>query len=255
MNYSYEETPLAVGGEKSVHKGICDETRIAIVVKFLTRPYTTLDVQRFKAEIDRLLLAKQTAGGGVSTIIDYNLEWDPPFYVEEYFPDGSLAEKMAGIFRLGQLFNEGAAVGYCRQILNALQGIHNSNQIHRDIKPHNIMFRAADKQMIITDMGIGRTLARPAPLQTRMFQGTRGYAAPEQEIGGTVDHRADLYPVGVILHEMLTGQRGAWNYNIFQGSPGVAQLLNRLLSLNANQRFSTAYDAVMYIDSLGVATR
>lgn len=255
MNYTYSATPLAIGGEKTVHKGICQETKIDVVIKFLKRPYTPADVQRFIAEINRLIAAKQTAGSGVSTVIDHNVDVDPPFYVEEYFPDGSLAEKMAAIFRQGNLFNEGAAVGYCRQILNTLQGIHNSNQIHRDIKPQNILVRASDKQLIITDMGIGRTLTRPAPLQTRMFRGTLGYAAPEQELGMVMNHRADLYPVGVILHEMLTGQRGAWNHNVYRGNPNIAQLIAGLMAFDPNHRFQTAYAAVQFIDSLGIATR
>ncbi|WP_437990172.1 serine/threonine-protein kinase [Sorangium sp. So ce145] len=255
MNYSYDPNPLAVGGEKSVHKAVCVETRLDVVVKFLKRPYTQEDVMRFRHEIQRLRNAKMTAGAGVSTILDFNLDYDPPFYVEEYFPDGSLAQKMAAIFRQGSRFQEGAALGYCRQILNALQGIHNSNQIHRDIKPQNIMFRAADKQMIITDMGIGRTLARPTPLQTRAFVGTRGYAAPEQENASATDHRTDLYPVGVILHEMLTGERGAWNYNVYTGNPRVARLITGLMAFLPNQRYSTAYEAVLYIDRLGLSTR
>lgn len=255
MNYVYDTTPLAVGGEKQVHRGSCVETGVQVVIKFLKKPYTPADRERFGMEIQRSLNAKKTTGDGLSTILDFNLDFDPPFYIEEYFPDGSLAQKMETIFRKGEVFQVGAAIGYCRQILNALQGIHNSNQIHRDIKPHNILFRASDKQMIITDMGIGRTLARPAALQTRAFVGTRGYAAPEQENGMKTDHRVDLYSVGVILHEMLTKRRGAWNYNIYQGNPAVAKVLEKLLALSPDARFSTAYAAVIHIDSLGIATR
>jgi serine/threonine-protein kinase PpkA len=255
MNYSYNPVPLAVGGEKSVHLGLCIETRLAVVIKFLKQPYTYADKNRFAVEIQRLQSAKQTAGGGVSTILDFNLDYDPPFYVEEYFPDGSLAQKMEAIFRQGNIFHRGAALGYCRQILNTIQGIHNSNQIHRDIKPQNVMFRAYDKQMIITDMGIGRTLARPAPLQTRAFVGTRGYAAPEQENGWPMDHRIDLYPVGVILHEMLTGVRGSWEYNIYNGEPQVHALINVLMAFNPQHRFNSAFAAVQFIDSLGMSTR
>jgi len=255
VNYTYENAPLAIGGEKSVHRGRCVETQVEVVIKFLKQPYTQADVQRFVLEIQRLQHAKSTAGGGVSTILDYNMEHQPPFYVEEYFPDGSLAQKMSAIFQQGQVFTEGAALGYCRQILNAIQGIHNSNQIHRDIKPANIMFRASDKQLIITDMGIGRTLTRPVTLQTRAFVGTRGYASPEQENGLKTDHRADLYPVGVILHEMLTGQRGAWDNNTYRGNQNIAQLLSGLLAFNPDHRFPNAYTVVQYIDGLRLATR
>jgi serine/threonine protein kinase len=247
--------PLATGGEKSVHKGVCVENGLEVVVKFLRKPFSHDDRNRFAVEIQRMLSAKPATGNGLSTVLDYNLESDPPFYVEEFFPDGSLAEKMAAIFQRKSLFTEGAAVGYCRQILQALHGIHSSNQIHRDVKPSNIMVRAREKKLVIVDMGLGRTLTRPTVLQTRAFCGTRGYAAPEQEMAAAVDHRADLYAVGVILHEMLTGERGAWNHFTFAGSPGVRQVAATLLQLNRQHRYASALHAAFAIDALGIATR
>ena len=255
MNYSYETIPLATGGEKSVHRGQCVENGLDVVVKFLRKPFTQNDLSRFALEIQRMLSAKESTGNRLSTVLDYNLEVDPPFYVEEYFPDGSLAEKMEAVFQQGRIFTEGAAVGYCRQILYGLHGIHSSNQIHRDLKPSNIMVRAQEKQLVIVDMGLGRTLTRPTVLQTRAFCGTRGYAAPEQELGGAVDHRADLYAVGVILHEMLTGERGAWNSNTFNRSPEVGQIIEQLLQFDRRHRFASAMQAIAEIDALGIATR
>lgn len=255
MNYSYEEMPLATGGEKSVHRGWCEENGLEVVIKFLRKPFTGQDLNRFALEIQRMLSAKESTGDKLSTVLDYNLDEDPPFYVEEYFPDGSLAEKMEATFRRKRVFTEGAAVGYCRQILWGLHGIHSSNQIHRDLKPSNIMVRANEKQLVIVDMGLGRTLSRPTVLQTRAFCGTRGYAAPEQELGKAVDHRADLYAVGVVLHEMLTRQRGAWNHYIFKGSPDVGQIIQRLLEFDRRHRFDSAMDAISEIDALEIATR
>jgi serine/threonine-protein kinase len=231
------------------------ENGLEVVVKFLRKPFTGDDLNRFALEIQRMLSAKQSTGNRLSTVLDYNLNVDPPFYVEEYFPDGTLAEKMGAIFQQGHVFAEGAAVGYCRQILYGLHGIHSSNQIHRDLKPSNIMVRANEKQLVIVDMGLGRTLTRPTVLQTRAFCGTRGYAAPEQELGGAVDHRADLYAVGVILHEMLTSQRGAWNHYSFNGSPGVGQVITQLLQFDRNHRYGSAVQAIAAIDALGIATR
>jgi serine/threonine-protein kinase len=252
-NYRYFEPPIAIGGEKAVYKGICVENGIDVVVKFLKTPYSQQDRTRFAHEVDRMRLANQTAGASVAKIIDHNLQFEPPFYVEEYFPDGTLAKKMQGIFANGQVFVEGAAVGYCRQILRALAGIHAGNQIHRDLKPANIMVR--EKQMVINDMGIGRTMDRPTTLQTRAFCGTKGYAAPEQELHTGVDQRCDLYAVGVILHEMLTKVRGQWNAITYSANPQVVVLLNRLLAFDRNRRFATAAAAADYITALGIATR
>ncbi len=250
MNYSYNPTPLATGGEKVVHRGICIETRVDVVIKFLRQPYTVADVRRFSVEIERMQRAKQGAGDRVATLIDFNLEHDPPFYVEEYFPDGTLAKLMADVFKQGKVFRPDAALGYCRQLLLALHGIHSTNQIHRDVKPANIAMKGS--QLVLLDMGIGRTLARPTVLQTRAFCGTRGYAAPEQELGGRaggVDHRADLYAVGVILHEMLTGERGAWN-QITYARGGVEPVLRQLLAFRREHRPASAAAAVGLVQRL-----
>lgn len=225
------------------------------MIKFLKSPYSHADVQRFSLEVSRMQTAQVTARGGIAKVLEYNLAHTPPFYVEEYFPDGTLAKKMRDIFANGNVFLPGAAVGYCRQILNCLQGIHNSGQIHRDVKPPNIMYRAATKQLVLNDMGLGRTIERPTNLQTRYFKGTPGYSAPEQETLSGVDHRADLYAVGVILHEMLTGHRASWNAMSYTADARVAALVRWLLAFDRNRRPATAAHAVAHINALGIATR
>jgi len=255
MNYQYETQPLTIGGEKSVHRGVCVETNMHVVIKFLRSPYAQRDLQHFRTEVERLKAVRGHNGNNVASILDWNLEVAPPFYVEEYFPDGTLAEKMADIFNAGHVFTVGAGVGYCRQILEGLAHIHVRGQIHRDIKPSNILVKTAIKRMVITDMGIGRTLARPTALHTRAFCGTRGYAPPEQELGLRVDHKVDLYAVGVIMHEMLTGVRGAYNYMAYTGHAGVADLLRSLLNRNPALRPASARVVLNTIHLLRVATR
>lgn len=255
MNYQYESQPFAVGGEKAVHKGYCVETKMAIVIKFLRQPYAQQDLVHFRTEVERLKSVQGHTGANVASIVDWNLDVAPPFYVEEFFPAGTLAKKMAEIFAVGNVFTDGAAVGYCRQILEGLAHIHAKGQIHRDIKPSNILVDAAAKRMVITDMGIGRTLARPTALQTRVFCGTKGYAAPEQELGMRVDLRADLYAVGVILHEMLTKVRGGYASITYLGNVGVLNLLRTLLARNPDFRPASANAVLQTIGRMGIATR
>jgi serine/threonine-protein kinase len=255
-NYTFDLKPLAQGGEKDIHRGRCVETGVDVVVKFLRRPYSEREKQRFALEIERMLRAKPSAGAALTTILDSNLDHDPPFFIEEFVPDGTLAMKMAAVFAKKMVFSEGAALGYCRQVLLGLAGIHRTNQIHRDIKPSNILVRATSKTLVISDMGIGRTLDRSSHLQTRMFSGTRGYAAPEQELGAPVDHRADLYSVGVILHEMLTGQRGAFNHVVYKGeNPAVRTILQVLLAFQPRDRYGSAQEAADAITATELATR
>jgi len=255
VRYQYDPKPLAIGGEKVVHLGRCVDTRVDVVIKFLRKPYSPADLSRFKLEVQRMNTAAISAGAGVARVVDHNFEVDPPFYVEEYYPDGTLAKKMKDIFDKRQVFKDGAAVGYCRQVLVTLRGIHDGNQIHRDLKPSNILVRASAKQLVITDMGIGRTRDRSTTLQTRLFKGTRGYAAPEQENNWPVDHRADLYAVGVILHEMLTGKRGSHDSCTYGSHEGVRTLLLRLLAVDRDDRFEDAGAVIVFIDKLRIATR
>jgi eukaryotic-like serine/threonine-protein kinase len=255
MNYRYEPQPFALGAEKAVHRAVCVETGAPVVIKFLRQPYLPTDLHHFKTEVERLRAVQGHGGSNVCSIVDWNTDVAPPFYVEEFFPDGTLAKKMAEIFAKGHVFLVGAAVGYCRQILEGLAHIHWRGQIHRDIKPSNILWHAAGKRLTITDMGIGRTLARPTELQTRAFRGTRGYAPPEQELGLQVDHKVDLYAVGVIMHEMLTGKRGGHDYVTYNAHAGVAALIRSLLSRNPSFRPISARAVLETIKRLGVATR
>ncbi len=248
-NYHFNPTPLTQGGEKVVHVGHCIETGIPVVVKFLRQPYSHQDVERFTQEISRLQAAQ---GAGVSRLVDYNIQWVPPFFVEEYFHDGTLAKHMELQFRTGYAFDDVQALGYVGQILKTLAALHARNLIHRDVKPHNILMR--NGELVFTDMGLGRTLNRPTVLQTRAFLGTPYYAAPEQELGFTgqtgVDHRSDLYAVGVILHELLTGQRGSYSQQTYAGKPGIRAMIRRLLMFDKNQRYATAQDALRLVQQL-----
>lgn len=255
MNYRYEFQPLAVGGEKVVHKAVCVETNLDVVIKFLRSPYTPQDLQHFKTEVERLQKVAGHGRANVISIIEWNLDTSPPFYIEGYFPDGTLAKKMADIFKRKQVFTVGAATGYCRQILEGLAYIHQQGQIHRDIKPSNVMVQASDKKLVIIDMGIGRTLARPTELHTRAFCGTKGYAPPEQELGLRVDLRVDLYAVGVIMHEMLTSNRGSHIYMTYSGHTGVAALIRSLLNRNPALRPASANAVIQTINKMNVATR
>lgn len=233
-NYTYDPAPLAAGGEKVVHRGQCVETGATVAVKFLRRPYTPQDVQRMAAEVER---ARRGKGTGIAEIVDWNMEWDPPFLIEEFFPEGSLAQRMRRVFDAGNVFTLPWSIGWARQILRQLGGLHARNIVHRDVKPANIMVRG--DLLVLGDMGIGRTLARPTMLQTRAFVGTPGYAAPEQELQRRVDHRADIYAVGVIFHEMLTGTPGSYGRISYRARADVAHVMRSMLAFDPNARPSS----------------
>ena len=91
------------------------------------------------------------------------------------------------------------------QILQALQFAHENNVIHRDIKPHNIVLNGRG-QVKVTDFGIARAGTAPAMTETGSIIGTAQYLSPEQAKGKAVEQSSDLYSMGVVLYEMLTGK-------------------------------------------------
>src|SRR5581483_11040214 len=148
---------------------------------------------------------------------------DPPYLVMEYVPGVSLR----------QLISEKSlripdAVSIMRQVLAGLSYAHKNGIVHRDIKPENILIHeraktdgyAAEGVVKVTDFGLGRAASKTAVGSIVYSQslgddagkeiaGTLDYMAPEQRAGGDTDARADLYACGVVLYEMLTGERPA----------------------------------------------
>jgi serine/threonine protein kinase len=96
------------------------------------------------------------------------------------------------------------AIACAAQVADGLAHAHAAGVIHRDIKPANLMF-AGDGSLKILDFGIAK-MAGEKLTRTGLVLGTLAYMSPEQAAGGTLDHRTDLWALGVVLHEMLTGR-------------------------------------------------
>jgi serine/threonine protein kinase len=144
--------------------------------------------------------AAQLEHPNIVHIYDTGIADGLPYIAMEYLQGGSLQERLAQ----GTL-PPAEAVGLLEQIGGALDHAHARGLIHRDVKPANILF-TADGRPKVADFGIARATEGTRLTRTGMVMGTPEYMAPEQAEGGTVDHRADLYALGVILYQMLTGQ-------------------------------------------------
>lgn len=170
------------------------------------------------------------------------------FLSMEYLQGGDLEE------RLTKGVSEETALRILRELVNALKFVHSKGIIHRDIKPANILFRQ-DDTLVLTDFGIAKTINNDVGLtQAGMIVGSAAYGSPEQMQGLTLDTRTDIYSVGVLFLEMLTGNNPfkaetfvntAMNHiqldiPRLQGSQARFQpLLNKMLGKTPKERFAS----------------
>ncbi len=177
----------------------------------------------------------------------------------EYLPNGTLKERITAGLSAEQ------GIQYLRQIASALGYAHAQGLVHRDVKPANILFRA-DGTAVLSDFGIAKSLEdRTQFTQAGFAVGTPSYMSPEQARGQQVDGRTDLYALGVVLYEILTGQLpyvGADSLStalahLTQPLPElpIAQgryqpILSRLLAKDPADRFPDAAALIKALDEL-----
>lgn len=134
------------------------------------------------------------------TIHDIGHVGDLYYMAMEYLPGGTLKERIARGVAPAE------ALDWLRQIARALGYAHAQGLVHRDVKPANILFRA-DGTAVLSDFGIAKSRDERTRFSQAGFSvGTPGYMSPEQARGQPLDGRADLYSLGVVFYEMLTGQ-------------------------------------------------
>jgi serine/threonine protein kinase len=138
----------------------------------------------------------------VAKVFEHGFTDTHAYIVMEYFAAGDLRARVA---RERPSVDESLLI--VGSMLAALTSVHSARIIHRDLKPANVMFRD-DGTIALVDFGSARRDADPvAKTLAGVVIGTPYYLSPEQALGGTADERSDLYSVGVMLYELLTGQR------------------------------------------------
>jgi ActR/RegA family two-component response regulator len=197
----------------------------------------------------------QTAGGlrhpGIIDIYDYGMHDGREFIAMEYFPCGDLKA------RLQNPLSEHEAVDYLQRIAAALSAVHRQGVLHRDLKPPNIMLRD-DGQIVLIDFGISKNIEHGTrSTAAGVLRGSPYYMSPEQAQGMELDARSDLYSLGVLFYEMLTGARpylGATAIEVLQQHvsgpvpelpPELAHfqpLLDGMMAKARDDRFASADD-------------
>jgi len=156
-------------------------------------------VERFKREAQS---AAALSHPNIVSIFDRGESEDGTYYIAmEYLPGGTLKDR---IVKRGALPAHTAAA-VALQMAEALRAAHERDVIHRDIKPHNILVTSLG-DVKVTDFGIARAAASSTMTRTGHILGTAHYISPEQAMGEHVGPASDLYSLGVVLYEMLTGE-------------------------------------------------
>ena len=273
------ERKLGAGGMGEVY--LAEDTRLnrKVAIKMLPADFAADEdrVRRFEQE------ARATSAlnhPNILTVYDIGTHEGSSFIVEELLEGEELRERL----------NDGAisprkAIEYAYQIVAGLGAAHEKGIVHRDLKPENI-FITTDDRVKILDFGLAKL--KPSPInggagsedETRkpltnpgVVMGTVGYMSPEQVRGAAVDHRSDIFSFGVILYEMLTGQKPFTGDSVVETlnailkteapeldgqqsnvSPALEKVMRRCLEKKPEHRFHSAHDLCFALDALASPT-
>ena len=246
---------IGEGGTARVYLARRETDDLQVVLKVL-HPELSRDgriVERFMQEFS---LIQRIRSAYVTRIFDLNYDSGSAYLAMEYFGAGDLRE------RLNEGLTPVQGLKIFAQIARALGAIHDAGVIHRDLKPHNVMFR--DKNhLAIVDFGGAKSVDDTGGLtKVGHVVGTPNYMSPEQVMGYPLDARSDLYALGVILHQLLTGRTLYQAVNtsdlmeLHVNGPiprlpeelgGFQKLLNKLVAKEPADRFQSARDLYAYI--------
>ncbi len=206
---------LGMGGMGAVYKAHDLEVDRAVGLKVI-RPDLAGNpaiLARFKQE---LILARQVTHKNIIRIYDLSEAEGVKFITMEFIEGEDLRTILT---REGKLTPD-EAIGIIRQSCSGLQAAHLEGVIHRDLKPSNIMRDAAGR-VVIMDFGLAKTVASDGMTQTGMMIGTMEYMSPEQAMGSELDARSDIFAMGLIFYELITGNMP------YRAESAIASLVKR----------------------------
>jgi eukaryotic-like serine/threonine-protein kinase len=206
---------LGQGGMGAVYQARDQELDRIIALKVI-RPELAANpsiLQRFKQE---LILSRHVTHKNVVRIFDLG-EADGVRFITMEFVEG---DDLRSVLRKEGKFSPRQTVAVIQQIARALEAAHGEGVIHRDLKPQNVM-RDPQGRVVVMDFGLARSLESDGMTQTGALVGTLEYMSPEQALGATLDQRSDLFAVGLIFYELLTGKAP------YRADTAIASLMKR----------------------------
>ncbi len=190
---------IASGGTSTVYRGLDIRLDRPVAVKVMDSRYAGDDqfLTRFQREARTVARLKDP---GLVAVYDQGLDAAHPFLVMELIEGGTLRELLA---ERGPMPPH-AVVAVLRPVLGGLAAAHRAGLVHRDVKPENVLI-SDDGDVKIADFGLVRAVAAAGITSTSVILGTAAYLSPEQVRDGNANPRSDVYSVGILTYELLTG--------------------------------------------------
>src|SRR5438445_2298219 len=193
------EARIGAGGMSTVYRALDETLQRQVAIKLMNREVASDSdqLERFRREARAVA---QLSHPHIVGVIDAGEDENRPYIVFEYVEGETLKDR---IRRLGRL-PVAEAVAYAIEIARALGAAHARHIVHRDVKPQNVLIDEEGSAKV-TDFGIARTLDEEGLTADGRVLGTTDYVSPEQALGQAVTGQSDLYSLGIVLFEMLTG--------------------------------------------------
>jgi tRNA A-37 threonylcarbamoyl transferase component Bud32 len=262
------EALLGRGGMSSVYRASDNNLKRAVAVKII-HPHLTKQPEFVRQFEQEATAVAQLRHQNIVRVHDFKQENGTYYMVMEYIPGETLAEKLAALNEANMHLQLTESVRIAINLCDAVDYAHQRRMIHRDIKPANVMINLLGEP-ILMDFGIAKLVGRDFNnLGDQAALGSAQYMAPEQVQGEQIDFRTDIYALGVVLFEMLSGFppfRGSRTKEIFELqvnaktpdlhfiNPDIPQTLiaivERAMEKLPERRYQTAADMVTALQSV-----
>ncbi len=216
---------IGEGGMGTVYRARHVKLDRLVAVKFLSHSLPELK-QRFTLEARALAKVKHP---NVVQIFDAGEEDGEAWLVMELVEGGTLASRIP--------LSPREAVRVMNSVCGALQAVHDEGLVHRDVKPENVLLTTSD-EVKLSDFGIARLLSGPGVTRPGSAMGTPGYVAPEVLAGEAATVRADVYALGAMLRQLITGQAPLGEAAPLPG--GLDAIVRRAMAAHPEGRFESA---------------